>query len=283
LLARSHGYSGGNWSTHNFYFADGNGNVLRMVDASQAVVATYRYDPFGNAISTSGSLSSANVYRFSSKEIHANSGLYYYGYRFYDPSLQRWLNRDPIAEWGGINQYDFVANRPTGRIDLFGLLPAGDYSGWGGPPLPPGHQGPTLPSQGNCWRYACNDARKPGEDHSPFPAPGGDPGGTATCDQLKNGAKAFGAKDPDQHGNCPAGYYKVKLVLEPPRPPTGWNDYHWYRQDDDGTWSSKPGSGCVESGVKDPTADARRRGYTTDCGNLCIPNPGIDVDKGQRR
>jgi len=27
LLDRSHGYSSGNWSTHNFYHADGNGNV----------------------------------------------------------------------------------------------------------------------------------------------------------------------------------------------------------------------------------------------------------------
>lgn len=30
-------------------------------------------------------------------------GLYYYGYRLYDPNLQRWLNRDPIQEWGGWN------------------------------------------------------------------------------------------------------------------------------------------------------------------------------------
>jgi len=40
------------------------------------------------------------VYRFSSKEIHVNSGLYYYGYRWYAPNLQRWLNRDPINELG---------------------------------------------------------------------------------------------------------------------------------------------------------------------------------------
>jgi RHS repeat-associated protein len=60
--------------------------------------ASYRYDPFGNLISSSGSQASANVYRFSSKEIHPNSGFYYYLYRWYEPNLQRWLNRDPIAE-----------------------------------------------------------------------------------------------------------------------------------------------------------------------------------------
>jgi RHS repeat-associated protein len=61
-------------------------------------VSNYRYDPFGNTISSSGTLASANVYRFSSKEIHVNSGMYYYGYRFYDPNLQRWINRDPIVD-----------------------------------------------------------------------------------------------------------------------------------------------------------------------------------------
>src|SRR5438094_6547855 len=100
LLARSHGYSSGNWSTHNFYHADGNGNITYIVNSSQALAASYRYDPFGNAISSSGTLASANVYRFSSKEVHVNSGMYYYLYRFYDPNLQRWINRDPIRERG---------------------------------------------------------------------------------------------------------------------------------------------------------------------------------------
>src|SRR5882724_12292079 len=100
LLARSHGYSGSAWSTHNFYHADANGNIVYMVDSSQAMVASYRYDPFGNLINKSGSLADANVYRFSSKEFHVASGMYYYLYRFYDPNLQRWINRDPVGEVG---------------------------------------------------------------------------------------------------------------------------------------------------------------------------------------
>jgi RHS repeat-associated protein len=121
LLARSHGYSGGNWSTHNFYHADGNGNITYLVTSAQGLAASYRYDPFGNALSWSGSLADDNVYRFSSKEFHAQSGLYYYGYRFYAPSLQRWLNRDPLEELGGINLYAFVRNRPTTLFDKFEL------------------------------------------------------------------------------------------------------------------------------------------------------------------
>jgi uncharacterized protein RhaS with RHS repeats len=48
--------------------------------------------------------------------------LYYYGFRFYEPSLQRWINRDPIAESGGINLYGFVGNDPANCVDQFGWL-----------------------------------------------------------------------------------------------------------------------------------------------------------------
>ena len=130
LLARSGGYSNGNWTNHNFYHADGNGNIMYVVNSSQTQAAAYRYDPFGNLTGSSGSLAATNVYRFSSKEIHLvdNYGsppLYYYGYRFYDPSLQRWLNRDPIAEWGGINLYQFPMNSPAYRVDPDGHNPLG--------------------------------------------------------------------------------------------------------------------------------------------------------------
>jgi len=68
-----------------------------------------------------GPLAEANLCRFSSKEWHANAGLYYYGYRYYDPNLQRWLNWDPIKERGGLNLYRFVANNAVNSIDPFGL------------------------------------------------------------------------------------------------------------------------------------------------------------------
>jgi RHS repeat-associated protein len=121
LLARSDQYSSGNPTRHNYYHADGNGNITYLVDSSQALAARYRYDPFGNTIGSSGTLAAANVYRFSSKECHTNSGMYYYLYRFYDPNLQRWLNRDPIKEEGGINLYGFVANSPINLYDADGL------------------------------------------------------------------------------------------------------------------------------------------------------------------
>jgi len=53
------------------------------------------------------------------------NGLYYYGYRFYDPITGRWPNRDPIGERGGINLYGFLENSPLVRIDVLGLSEEG--------------------------------------------------------------------------------------------------------------------------------------------------------------
>ena len=121
LLARSSGYSAGSWISHYYYHADGNGNITCLIDGIQSVVASYRYDPYGNTISQSGSLAAANVYRFSSKEVHTNSLMYYYGYRFYAPNFQRWPNQDPMEEDGGINLYTFAANDSVNHMDSYGF------------------------------------------------------------------------------------------------------------------------------------------------------------------
>jgi hypothetical protein len=75
-----------------------------MLDSAQAISAAYRYDPYGNQISATGTMSAANVYRFSSKErIYDGttvSGYYYFGYRFYDPNPQRSLNTRRLLPCG---------------------------------------------------------------------------------------------------------------------------------------------------------------------------------------
>jgi len=128
LLARSHGFNTGTgaWSTHSAYHADGNGNVTALYSTSTgSQVAWYRYDAFGRLLQGSGSLASANRMRFSSKPwmapgVDDSAGMYYYGYRFYDPLTQRWLNRDPLGEAGGHNLYTFVGNDTINWIDPFG-------------------------------------------------------------------------------------------------------------------------------------------------------------------
>jgi len=104
-----------------YYHADVNGNITALIASNGIVVARYNYDPYGNILAMSGPLAEANLYRFSSKEFHLNSGLVYYLYRYYEPHMQRWINRDPIGQAGGINLYVFVGNNGVFWIDAYGL------------------------------------------------------------------------------------------------------------------------------------------------------------------
>jgi RHS repeat-associated protein len=101
---------------------DGNGNVMGLIDrASGAFVAEYEYDAFGNTLRESGGAAAANCARFSTKYTDLETGLVYYGRRFYAPSTGRWLSRDPIEEQGGLNLYGFVRNNPLSLLDYLGM------------------------------------------------------------------------------------------------------------------------------------------------------------------
>ncbi|MDX1681122.1 MAG: RHS repeat-associated core domain-containing protein, partial [Akkermansiaceae bacterium] len=58
----------------------------------------------------------------SRAELLSLTGLYYYGYRYYDPNAGRWINRDPIEEEGGLNLYAFVSNDGVNAWDLLGMI-----------------------------------------------------------------------------------------------------------------------------------------------------------------
>jgi RHS repeat-associated protein len=98
LLARSDQPSMSSQQPTSFYHNDGNGNVTMIVNSLQLAVATYLYDPFGNTLSYGGARADANHYRFSSQHVHPALGLVNYGYRDYDPTIQRWLARDPLGD-----------------------------------------------------------------------------------------------------------------------------------------------------------------------------------------
>ena len=107
-----------------FYHADGAGNITTLIDGAENIVARYLYNPFGKLTGQWGSLAPVNVMQFSSKPIY--HGMVDFGLRWYSPDLDRWLNRDPFGERGGINLYDYVRNRPIDLIDFFGLAPTLD-------------------------------------------------------------------------------------------------------------------------------------------------------------
>jgi RHS repeat-associated protein len=114
--------------TSYYYVRDRLGSVQQLVSAGGVVAAQYAYDPVGNSTTVSGAVVSDIGY--AGYFHHAASGLDFTLYRAYDPSHVRWLNRDPIGEWGGVNLYAYVHGNPLNSIDPLGL--------WDWPSLPQG-------------------------------------------------------------------------------------------------------------------------------------------------
>ena len=102
---------------------DGNGNLTALVNlATGQTEARYDYGPFGERVLVAGgAIAEANPFRFSTKYEDAETGLLYYGYRFYDSVAGRWLNRDPIGERGGLNLFGGAGNNLVNKLDVLGL------------------------------------------------------------------------------------------------------------------------------------------------------------------
>ena len=111
-------------STTDYYPSyDGQGNVTALIRSDGVLAAAYEYGPFGEMLraEVSDTTVADNPFRHATKFSDLESGLVYYGLRYYSPSLGRFINRDPIGEAGGVNLYAFVGNDPGNRWDYLGL------------------------------------------------------------------------------------------------------------------------------------------------------------------
>jgi RHS repeat-associated protein len=122
---------------------DGNGNLVNMVNAANGTIAAeYEYGPFGEPLRAAGTMAESNPFRFSTKYQDQESGLLYYGFRYYNPGSGRWISMDPVGDFAfrGLIEdrigdrkklsldeealmpaYLFARNGPTQNIDMFGL------------------------------------------------------------------------------------------------------------------------------------------------------------------
>ena len=109
-------------ATH-FAFYDGNGNLTSLRDDTGAISAAYEYGPFGETLTTRGNVSalSSNTFKFSTKYTDAESGLLYFGHRYYNQGTGRWLSRDPLEEDSSHAVFAFVNNKPLMLLDAIGL------------------------------------------------------------------------------------------------------------------------------------------------------------------
>ena len=110
-----------------FYHGDAQNSTLALTDASANVLERYRYEAFGlpsifdSAFNLQPSTAYGNRMLFQGREWLAEVKLTDHRFRYYSPELQRWLSRDPIGEFGGLNVHIFSGNSATMVTDPDGL------------------------------------------------------------------------------------------------------------------------------------------------------------------
>lgn len=119
-----------------------------MSDSSGVIVERYGYDAFGNTTIYSGSGADGtwftsddtvkltpgsaygNPYMFTARRMDAQTGLYYYRARMYNPKTGRFLQPDPIGYGDGMNMYTYCGNNPVNFVDPLGLSKEGCERSW---------------------------------------------------------------------------------------------------------------------------------------------------------
>jgi RHS repeat-associated protein len=220
---------------------------VAICDTSGSVVERYEYTAFGmpTFLNEDFTPKEGNVsifdwnFLFHAEFADTETGWFNYGYRYYVPTLGRWLSRDPIGIAGGMNLYLMDGNYPMDTQDWLGLAPPKfEPKKWPKNSDTFNEDGDPI-RQLNCYNYACNRPDGPG-----IPGTKGrkrlDVDDFIDCDKLLAALEADGWKYPldplDRHEVsrpcCPRNYHLVTIHLDPNE-----NDIHFYREDADGGWS----------------------------------------------
>ena len=107
-----------------WYHPDYLGNVDLVTERDGKTYEFFTYNPWGEEMHqyNANTFSFSSPYRFNSKEKDAETGLHYYGARYYQSKLSVWMSVDPLSHLSP-NQtpHHFVSNNPIMRIDPMGL------------------------------------------------------------------------------------------------------------------------------------------------------------------
>ena len=109
-------------NTLYYYVLNAQGDVVRIVDGSRSVVASYTYDPWGKIISSSGTLADINPLRYRGYYYDSETGFYYLQSRYYDPEIGRFINADSYASTDATgllstNMFAYCENDPVNKSD----------------------------------------------------------------------------------------------------------------------------------------------------------------------
>ena len=104
-----------------YYLFDGLGSVVGLTDGSGNKVNSYDYDPYGVMLKQTEGVS--NPFKYAAGYLDA-SGYYQFGDRYYDPTLGRWTQQDPVGgslfDLNSGNRYTYVDDNPVNKVDPSG-------------------------------------------------------------------------------------------------------------------------------------------------------------------
>lgn len=106
----------------SFYHTDYLGSTTLVTDDQGRVVSHTDYAPYGATVQQTGT--PAPAHQFTGQRLDAETGLYYYKARYYDPQLGRFIQPDSIvqapADPQTLNRYSYVRNNPVNFVDPSG-------------------------------------------------------------------------------------------------------------------------------------------------------------------
>jgi RHS repeat-associated protein len=109
-----------------YFHSDHLGSSSLITDATGGIVQHLEYIPFGEVFIDERAATStwSTLYKFNAKELDEETGLYYYGARYYDPRTSVWISVDPLAEkYPNMSSYVYCEDNPVVLIDPDGMKP----------------------------------------------------------------------------------------------------------------------------------------------------------------
>ncbi|MGH2905155.1 MAG: SpvB/TcaC N-terminal domain-containing protein [Solirubrobacterales bacterium] len=106
-----------------YQFANHLGSATLELDDTGGLISYEEYAPYGGTMlqAVAAGLDSEKRFRYVGKERDEESGLYYFGARYYAPWLARWISCDPMP---GVNRYTYADSNPIAFVDPDGGDPA---------------------------------------------------------------------------------------------------------------------------------------------------------------